>query len=132
MKTKVISYWIATGVLEFVLLSGGIANLLHFQPNVDGLVDHLGYPIYFLSILGFWKVLGGIAILFPRFPRLQEWAYAGIFFELSGAVASHVAVGDGPGQFGAPLIFAMLAVVSWILRPASRRAAFHKAIPVTQ
>ncbi len=83
----------------------------------------LGYPLYFFHILGFWKVLGAIAILVPRFPRLKEWAYAGIFFDLTGAAASCVAVGgSGPYAFHvlAPLVLAALAIASWALRPASR------------
>jgi hypothetical protein len=83
----------------------------------------LGYPLYFFHILGFWKVLGAIAILVPRFPRLKEWAYAGIFFDLTGAAASCVAVGGyGPYAFHvlAPLVLAALAIASWALRPASR------------
>jgi hypothetical protein len=83
----------------------------------------LGYPLYFFRILGFWKVLGAIAILVPRFPRLKEWAYAGIFFDLTGAAASVAAVGSyGVYAFHifAPLILAVLTVVSWALRPESR------------
>ena len=84
----------------------------------------LGYPLYFFPILGFWKILGAIAILVPRFPRLKEWAYAGIFFDLTGAAASNAAVG-GYGVYAfhilAPLILAGLAVASWALRPESRK-----------
>jgi hypothetical protein len=83
----------------------------------------LGYPLYFFRILGFWKVLGAIAILVPRFPRLKEWAYAGIFFDLTGAAASVAAVG-GYGAYAfhviTPLIIAGLTVASWALRPESR------------
>ena len=83
----------------------------------------LGYPLYFFRILGFWKILGAIAILVPRFPRLKEWAYAGIFFDLTGAAATWAAVG-GPGEafhIIAPLIIAGFTVASWALRPESRR-----------
>ena len=83
----------------------------------------LGYPLYFFAILGFWKVLGAIAILAPRFPRLKEWAYAGIFFDLTGAAASVAAVGVyGTYAFHiiAPLVIAGLTVASWALRPQSR------------
>jgi hypothetical protein len=79
--------------------------------------------MYFFGILGFWKVLGAIAILVPRFPRLKEWAYAGIFFDLTGAAASCAAVG-GYGVYAfhvlAPLVLAVLAVASWAVRPQSR------------
>ena len=119
MKTKVIGYWATTTIVAFVLLAGGVAQLAHRPENVEGMA-HLGYPLYFLTILGFWKVLGAIALLAPRFPRLKEWAYAGTFFELTGAVASHVVCGDSVDRFIWPGFFAVCAVASWALRPPSR------------
>ena len=119
MKTKVIGYWAATTIIAFVLLAGGVAQLAHRPENVEGMA-HLGYPLYFSTILGFWKVLGAIALLAPCFPRLKEWAYAGAFFELTGAVASHVVCGDSVSRFIWPALFAVLAVASWALRPQSR------------
>jgi hypothetical protein len=101
-------------------MSGGIAQLARVPGVVDGFVRVLGYPPYFVTILGFWKVSGAIAILVPRFPRLKEWAYAGIFFDLTGAAASSAAVGGSAFHILAPLIFAALAVASWALRPQSR------------
>jgi uncharacterized membrane protein YphA (DoxX/SURF4 family) len=101
-------------------MSGGVAQLARVPGVVDGFVRILGYPPYFVTILGFWKVLGAIAILVPRFPRLKEWAYAGIFFDLTGAAASSAAVGGRGFHIIAPLIFATLAVASWALRPSSR------------
>jgi uncharacterized membrane protein YphA (DoxX/SURF4 family) len=119
MKTKVIGYWATTAILAFVVLSGGSAQLAQRRENVEGMA-HLGYPLYFITILGIWKLLGGIALLAPRFPRLKEWAYAGIFFELTGAAASHAACGDSAARIIWPLFFAGLAVASWALRPQSR------------
>jgi uncharacterized membrane protein YphA (DoxX/SURF4 family) len=121
---KAISYWTTTGVVAFVLSTGGAAQLLQRPDNVDGLV-HLGYPVYLGTILGFWKVLGAVALLVPRFPRLKEWAYAGCFFELTGAAASHALCGDGAGYVIGPLVFAALAVASWALRPQSRTLEVH-------
>jgi uncharacterized membrane protein YphA (DoxX/SURF4 family) len=118
-KTKNIAYW-ATTVLVAFSMSGGIAQLARVPGVVDGFVRILGYPPYFVTILGFWKVLGAIAILAPRFPRLKEWAYAGIFFDLTGAAASSAAVGGGAFHIIAPLICAVLTVASWALRPPSR------------
>ena len=86
LKMKVIGYWTTAAMLVFGVLSGGIAELAHLRDNVEGIVQ-LGYPVYFVAILGFWRVLGGIAWLVPRFPRLKEWAYAGIFFNMTGAAA---------------------------------------------
>ena len=123
MKAKSIVYWTMTVLVAF-FMSGGVVQIMQFRANPHGVVPELGYPMYFFAILGFWKVLGAIAILVPRFPRLKEWAYAGIFFDLTGAAASCAAVG-GYGAYGfhviAPLLIAGLTVASWALRPESRR-----------
>jgi uncharacterized membrane protein YphA (DoxX/SURF4 family) len=122
MKTRSIAYWTTTILVAF-FMSGGFAQILQFRANPHGVVPQLGYPMYFFLILGIWKVLGAVAILVPRFPRLKEWAYAGIFFDLTGAAASCAAVG-GYGAYAfhviAPLIIAGLTVASWALRPQSR------------
>ena len=123
MKEKMIAYWTTTILIAFFIGSGGCAQIAQYLGNRHGVVPLLGYPMYFFGILGFWKVLGAIAILVPRFPRLKEWAYAGIFFDLTGAAASVAAVG-GYGAYAfhviAPLVIAGLAVASWALRPESR------------
>ena len=119
MKAKSIAYWIATILVAFSM-SGGAAQLARVPGVVDGFVRILHYPPYFVSILGFWKVAGAIAILIPRFPRLKEWAYAGIFFDLTGAVVSNIAVGGNAFHILAPLFLALVAVASWALRPPSR------------
>jgi DoxX-like family len=123
MKAKSIVYWTTTILVALPIGSGGVAQMAQFHANPHGVVPVLGYPLYFFAILGFWKVLGAIAILVPRFPRLKEWAYAGIFFDLTGAAASCSAVG-GYGAYAfhvlAPLIIAGLTVASWALRPQSR------------
>jgi len=123
MKTKSIVYWTTTILVAAPIGSGGVVQMAQFHANPHGVVPVLGYPTYFFAILGFWKVLGAIAILVPRFPRLKEWAYAGIFFDLTGATASVVAVGDyGAYAFHviAPLILTGFAVASWALRAESR------------
>jgi hypothetical protein len=123
MKAKNFAYWTTTILIAFFIGGGGLAQMWQYHANPHGVVPVLGYPMYFFAILGFWKVLGAIAILVPRFPRLKEWAYAGIFFDLTGAVASVVAVGVyGAYAFHvlAPLILAVLTVASWALRPESR------------
>ena len=126
-KAKKIIYWTCIVILEFILLSGGIGQIGHLWGTVEGTVNLLSYPIYFLTIIGTWKILGGIALLFPRFPRLQEWAYAGIFFEMTGAVASNAFSGLGGHHLILPLIFAGLAVTAWALRPPVRSLAMNKA-----
>jgi hypothetical protein len=115
-----IAYWLSTVLIAFVMGSGGVADVLRIQPVVEGM-KQLGYPEYFCVILGIWKILGCVAILLPRTPILKEWAYAGIVFDLTGAAASHFAVGDPPIKSVAPLIFTILAFVSWMTRPGHRR-----------
>jgi hypothetical protein len=122
-KAKSIAYWTTTILVAFFIGGGGVSQVAGVKGTVDGFVHILGYPAYFVTILGVWKVLGPIAILVPRFPRLKEWAYAGIFFDLTGAAASNAAVG-GYGAYGfhiiAPLVIGGLTVASWALRPPSR------------
>ncbi len=124
MKSKSISYWTTTILIAFFIGTGGMAQIWQYFANPHGIVPVLGYPMYFFAILGVWKFLGAVAILVPRYPLLKEWAYAGIFFDLTGAAASCAAVG-GYGAYGfhvlAPLILTVVAVASWALRPASRR-----------
>ncbi|WP_437579375.1 DoxX family protein [Sorangium sp. So ce887] len=121
-KARTIGYWIATGLLGLAFAAGGLGDLAG-SPQVVAVMAHLGYPAYFATILGVWKVLGAIALFAPRFPRLKEWAYAGIFFDLTGAAASHAAVGDAAGQVITPLVLVAIAAASWALRPESRRLA---------
>ena len=122
-KAKSIAYWTMTILVAFFIGPGGLTQIWQYYANPHGVVPILGYPMYFFAILGCWKALGAIAILVPRFPRLKEWAYAGIFFDLTGAAASCAAVG-GYGAYGfhvlAPLVIAGLTVASWALRPPSR------------
>lgn len=113
-------YWISTILLSLGMLFGGLAQIFRVKENVEGII-HLGYPIYLMSILGVWKVLGVIAILIPKFTLLKEWAYAGFFFAMSGAVISHVTIGDGFIHYIAPLIFTLLTAVSWYYRPLNRK-----------
>ena len=121
-KTKNIAYWTTT-ILTAFFMTGGVAQIAQYLHNPHGIVPVLGYPMYFFAILGFWKALGAIAILAPRFPRLKEWAYAGIFFDLTGAAVSCAAVG-GYGAYAfhviAPLILTGFTFASWALRPESR------------
>ncbi|HEY0782244.1 MAG TPA: DoxX family protein [Thermoanaerobaculia bacterium] len=119
MKGRLIAYWVTTGLVAFGLLTGGAADVMRPPDAVAGMA-HLGYPAYFMVILGVWKLLGGIALLAPRFPRLKEWAYAGAIFDVTGASASHAASGDAAWHIIVPLLLAAIAMVSWALRPESR------------
>jgi uncharacterized membrane protein YphA (DoxX/SURF4 family) len=114
MKFRPIVYWTTTALIVFTVLSGGLGELAHQWGTLET-VQVLGYPTYFLTILGLWKLLGGIALLVPRFPRLREWAYAGIFFNMTGAAASHAFSSDyGPYGFHVivPAAVAVLVLVS--------------------
>lgn len=119
-KRNRIIYWIATLWLSLGMVSTGIVQLIRMDQEV-AMMTHLGYPLYILTILGVWKLLGVAAVLAPRLPLLKEWAYAGFFFSMSGAVFSHLAAGDGAMEFFGPVLLLVLTVVSWYFRPADRK-----------
>ncbi|MGW7531046.1 DoxX family protein [Amycolatopsis sp. NPDC054798] len=118
-KATTIAFWAVSLTFTGALLSGGVADLMHRPETVGGMVA-LGYPGYFLYILGFWKVLAPAAILLPGFTRLKEWAYAGAFFNLSGAVASHLVSGSVWYHVAYTSVFALCVLASWALRPGDR------------
>lgn len=125
-RNKVI-YWISTLWLASGMLATGVQQLVHARiegavspPGVEGMM-HLGYPVYFLTILGIWKILGVAALLSPKTALLKEWAYAGFFFTMSGAIFSHVAVGDQGKDLIPSALLLVLTVVSWYFRPADRK-----------
>ena len=126
-KRDKIIYWISTAWLALGMLSTGTLQLFKAKaegavapPGVYG-ITHLGYPIYFLTILGVWKILGVVALLIPKFPLLKEWAYAGFFFAMSGAVFSHMASGDSMTANVPALLLVILTLMSWYFRPADRK-----------
>jgi uncharacterized membrane protein YphA (DoxX/SURF4 family) len=122
-RAKTIAFWVTTifGPASFVI--GGYLHLTR-DPQVMATLAHLGYPVYFATIMGVWKLLGAIAIVVPGIPRLKEWAYAGFFFDLTGAATTRAFVGDGVADILAPLVFLALVAASWALRPASRTLSF--------
>ena len=122
MSTRTIAYWATTGFLVFDMLSGGLAELAQLPSNLEGM-RALGYPDYFILILGAWKVLGTVALLAPGLPRLKEWAYAGVFFNMSGAAVSHAVSGSAAWHVYYTGFVALLVLASWALRPASRTLA---------
>jgi hypothetical protein len=119
-KRKLIWYWIITALLSFCIFSGGLMQAILVKGVIQGFKP-LGYPLYFISLIGIWKVLGVIAILIPKFKLLKEWAYAGLFFTMTGAVISHIASNDISVQIIAPAVLAAFTVLSWYLRPADRK-----------
>lgn len=119
-KRNKIIYWISTIWLALGMFSTGLVQLLKVPADVER-ITHLGYPAYLLTILGIWKILGVIAVLIPKFPRLKEWAYAGFFFAMSGAAFSHIAAGNSVNEIFPSLLLLILTVVSWYFRPADRK-----------
>jgi hypothetical protein len=127
MKKRIqIIYWIATIWLALGMLSTGAVQLFKAKEGAGGLdsLTHLGYPIYLLTILAIWKILGVVIVLIPKFTLLKEWAYAGFFFAMSGAIFSHLAVGDNAKELFGPTLLLVLTIVSWYFRPADRKVSF--------
>jgi len=114
------AYWTTTGLFCLVLAFSGFAHFTHLPRMVESMTA-LGYPTYFMTILGFAKLLGVAALLAPGRPLLKEWAYAGFAFNLAGAVATHLFVGDPVGEYAPPALLLGLLAASHVLRPASRR-----------
>ena len=119
-KRNKIIYWIATAWLALGMLSTGIMQLLHIKKETDFIIQ-LGYPDYFLTILGLSKILGVIVLLIPKFTLLKEWTYAGFFFTMTGAIFSHISVGNSMTEIFPPLLLLILTLVSWYFRPANRK-----------
>jgi len=119
-RGSAIAYWVITVPLALECLVGGVMGGSQL-PVFARIMEHLGYPNYFMTIIGFWYVLAGIALLIPRFPRLKEWTYAGLVFLYTGAIASRLAVGDPVVTLVGPVILIGLTVASWALRPPTRR-----------
>ena len=119
-KRNKIIYWIATLWLSLGMLSTAIVQLLKVKDEA-AMMTMLGYPLYLLTLLGIWKVLGVIAMLIPKFGLVKEWAYAGFFFAMSGAVYSHLAIGDNATSLFGPILLIILTIVSWYFRTADKR-----------
>ncbi len=121
-KNKII-YWISTVWLALGMISTGAVQLFKGKTGAGGLnsITHLGYPEYLLTILGIWKILGVIAVLIPKYPLLKEWAYAGFFFIMSGAICSHIITGNPITEIFPSLLLLVLTVISWYFRPPDRR-----------
>ncbi len=119
-KRNKIIYWIATLWLALGMVATGIVQLLRNDMEVT-LMAKLGYPVYFLTIIGIWKLLGVIAVLVPKYPLVKEWAYAGFFFAMSGAIFSHIAAGSSAADLFGPALLLVLTIVSWYFRPETRK-----------
>ena len=123
-KRNKIIYWIATIWLSLGMLSTGAVQLFKIKGDGPGSLDsmtHLGYPAYFVTILGICKILGVVALLIPKFPLLKEWAYAGFFFMMTGAVFTHISASNSMSEIFPSLLLLILTVISWYFRPADRK-----------
>jgi hypothetical protein len=121
-KSKRLVYWIATTLMAFVLISGGITELSNSKATIDGMLS-LGYPLYFTHLLGFWKIAGGVVLLAPRLAYIKEWAYTGIFLNMTGAFITHIFCHSVAFHLVFTGLFAVITVLSWAYRPAARRIA---------
>ncbi|MBN8854077.1 MAG: DoxX family protein [Sphingobacteriales bacterium] len=119
-KSRLAAYWIATVLMAFVVISGGIAELSNSKTTIDGMLS-LGYPIYFTHLLGCWKIAGGIVLLAPGLPLVKEWAYIGIFLDMTGAFMTHIVSHSAAQHLVFTGLFAVLTVLSWAFRPATRK-----------
>jgi hypothetical protein len=119
-KPKLIAYWICTVLIALFIGSGGLAQVLRLPQNVEGMTA-LGYPVHFIVLLGVWKVLGALTLLAPGLRLVKEWAYFGIFVDLSGAIVAAAANGGAAFHILAPAVLIGVLVASWALRPESRR-----------
>lgn len=119
-KGKLIAYWIIT---VLVAANYGFAGFVYLQqgPDMQMGAKALGYPLYFFAILGVWKLLGAIAILVPKTPIIKEWAYAGMFINLTAAAISNSIAKFPIQHIISPLVVLLFVILSWTLRPASRR-----------
>ena len=122
-KAAKIIYWIATIWLALGMVVTGAGQLIKMTAGQGGvdMITHLGYPVYLLTILGVWKILGVVAVLIPKFPLVKEWAYAGFLFLITGAMFSHIAIGDPVTALFPSLLLLILAAVSWYFRPENRK-----------
>ena len=118
-KGKLTGFWILTGLIIFSHGASGIMDWMGAAPVADGIAA-LGYPSYFLYILGTWKILGVIALAAPGALKVKEWAYAGFFFDFSGAVASHLLAGEGVGAAAPAGVLLCILLGSYALRPEGR------------
>ncbi len=118
-RGRTIVYWVTTLLLGTEGIVGGVLAFIQY-PQYVGIIRHLGYPVYFMAIIAVWYTLVGVALLIPRFPRVKEWAYAGLVINYTGPAASHNSAGDPVGALVAPAIFTTLTIASWALRPSTR------------
>jgi hypothetical protein len=119
-KRNKIIYWVFTVLFCFGMLGSGVSQILHVK-EMDEIIAHIGYPLYFMYIIGTWKIIGVVFILLPGFKLVKEWAYAGFFFLMTGALISHLFIGDSGKAILGPLFQTFFIILSWYFRPANRK-----------
>jgi len=122
-KAKKITYWISTCWLALGLISTGLVQIFHGKTGAGSVesISQLGYPLYVITLLGIWKLLAAVAVLIPKFPLIKEWAYAGCFFLMSGAIFSHIAAHTPIKSIFPAVLLLVLTLVSWYFRPTDRK-----------
>ncbi len=120
MKKNKIIYWVSTALVSLVMMGSGIAQMLHTKA-MDELINHVGYPLYFMYIIGVWTIIEVFAILITKYPLIKEWAYVGFFFLMTGALISHLASGDSGIAVFVPLLQTIFIILSWHFRPTNRK-----------
>lgn len=126
MHARALGYWAATALAALAFTGSGIMNIMQ-PPELAELIAHLEYPAWFTQWLGTWKLAGVVVLLAPGLPRLKEWATAGFVIAMTSASVSHIAAGDAIGQAVPPLVLLSLVLLSYFLRPESRRLSSPQA-----
>jgi hypothetical protein len=121
-RRAIILYWVLTLFVALNQVWAGVSHLLRAQP-LFGVLQHLGYPPHFATLLGIGKLLGAVILVAPRRPLLKEWAYAGLFIDFSAGLVAHAVAGDGAKWYAGPILSLIALAGSWYLRPAPRRLA---------
>lgn len=129
-KTKII-YWILTSLFALFMLSSAIPDVVSSPVAVKGMHEGLGYPLYFIPFIGVAKILGIAAILIPGYPRVKEWAYAGLIFDLTGASYSIASTGQPVGGLLFMLLPLALAAGSYIFYHKKQRAVQARKIQLS-
>lgn len=119
-KRNKIIYWVTTLWLALGMTSTGIVQIIKMDEEVQNF-SNLGFPVYLMTLIGVWKILGVIVVLIPKFPLVKEWAYAGFFFTMTGAIISHLAIGEPIVKTLPPLLLLILTILSWYFRPEERK-----------
>lgn len=130
MKKVNIFYWIFTGLFAFLMLGSSIPDIISSPVAIKGMHGELGYPVYFVPFIGVAKFLGVIAILVPGFPRLKEWAYAGLSFDLLGATYSILAIGKPDWTF--MILPLALATASYVFYQKRKKLRENNATSARQ